>query len=538
MKPLAFPILLLILCNPLAAQTLRVGSQDSQWARFQQIANRDSTTSSFTILPIHAELAGRKDRHSTLRLLPIETGFIHNSRNRHGINLGNHLPGKGLGTLTSAGIYFDDGRVSVQIRPEFVTAELDSFQTFPGERNPANEIYFWRNYFERVLNVIDAPERLGYRPVQKLLPGQSSIRFHVRSVSAGISTENLWWGPGIRNSLLMTNNAPGFLHATVNTRKPLTTPVGLIEGQMIVGRLQNSGLNPRKIDTDDLSRFFYRTHLDDHRILMGGVISWQPKWTPGLTLGTALTDIAYSRSLKKWHDYFPMFKAHRRQPFGAAGDPLQRGMYDRRASYFFRYAQPESGVEVYGEYGREEMAKSAADFLEIPEHTRAYVIGAQKQLPFYFGMDVLIHAEMTQTEFTATRSFRPSPSWYTNHVVRHGYTNKGQIIGSGVGPGGSSQFLNIAFLNQRHRLGVFAERTVHNNDYYYTVFKTTFQRHWVDLMVGAEAQVSWKNVSLFGEVRTIRAYNYQYQEASIPGVRYIGVDVTNIFTSGGLRLRL
>jgi hypothetical protein len=195
-------------------------------------------------------------------------------------------------------------------------------------------------------------------------------------------------------------------------------------------------------------------------------------------------------------------------------------------------------VEVYGEYAREEMATSAADFLEIPEHTRAYVIGAQKQLPFYLGLDVLIHAEMTQTEFTATRSFRPSPSWYTHHVIRHGYTHKGQIIGSGLGPGGSSQFLNVALLNGRQKLGFFVERQVHNNDFYYSVFNTTFQRHWVDLAGGMELMASWKSVSLFADVRAVRAYNYQYQEASIPGVRYIGVDRTSVFTSGGMRLRL
>jgi hypothetical protein len=251
-----------------------------------------------------------------------------------------------------------------------------------------------------------------------------------------------------------------------------------------------------------------------------------------------VTDMAYSRSLQTWHDYLPLFKAHRRQPFGVIGNPFRRGLYDRRASYFARYVQPESGVEVYGEYAREEMATSAADALEIPEHTRAYIIGAQKQLPFYFGLDVLIHAEMTQTEFTATRSFRPSPSWYTHHVIRQGYTHRGQIIGSGVGPGGSSQFLNVALLNGRQKLGFFFERHVHNNDFYYTVFNTTFQRHWVDLAGGVEMMASWKSVSLFADVRAVRAYNYQYQEASIPGVRYIGVDRTSVFTSGGLRLRL
>ncbi len=498
------------------------------------MAGRDTSVASFTILPIHRPLIGKRDGYSSVTILPVEFGFMHNSENRHGNNLGNRIPGKGLGTYLSGGFYYDDGRVSVQFKPELVTAELDSFQTFPVEY----DVYFWRIYFEHVLNNIDTPERLGYKPTQKLLPGQSSIRFHWKDVSIGASTEHLWWGPGIRNSLLMTNNAPGFLHVTLNTKKPIATPVGRFEAQYIIGKLENSKLDPRNEDTAGLSRFFFRKRPDDHRVLMGYVLAWQPKWTPGLTLGTAVTDMAYSRSMRGWTDYLSPFQPHRRQPFGFTVDPFEEDVRDRKASFFFRYVQPESGVEVYGEYGREEMAKSPADFLEIPEHTRAYVIGAQKQLPFYFGLDVLIHAEMTQTEFTATRSFRPSPSWYSHHVVRHGYTNKGQVIGSGVGPGGSSQFLNIAFLNKRHRIGFFGERAVRNNDYYYTLFATTFERHWVDLMAGVEVKTSWRWIQVYGEARYIRAYNYQYQEASIPGIRYIGVDVTNIYTSGGVRILL
>lgn len=523
---------------PLVAQSLRVGSHESRWARFQQIAGRDSSTASYTILPIASEVSGKMGGFSTLRILPVEMEASSTTSFRQGYNFGNRVPGVGMSTWATAGIYFDDGRVSIQLRPEFVTSELDSFQTFPGDRNPDNEIFFWRTYFDRVLNVMDAPEHLGYRPVQNVLPGQSFIRFHAGPISLGLSTENLWWGPGIRNSLLMTNNASGFLHGSIATRRPLETPIGRIEANMIIGKLEDSGLEPRNIDTEGLSRFFFRKRADDHRVLMGSVLAWQPRWTPGLTLGMIVTDMAYSRSLQTWHDYLPLFKPHQRQPFGVVGNPFRRGLYDRRASYYFRYAQPESGVEVYGEYGREEMATSAADFLEIPEHTRAYVIGAQKQLPFYFGLDVLIHAEMTQTEFTATRSFRPSPSWYTHHVIRHGYTHKGQILGSGVGPGGSSQFLNVALMNGRQKLGFFVERQVHNNDYFYSVFNTIFQRHWVDLAGGMDLMISWKVISLFAEMRAVRAYNYQYQEASIPRIRYIGVDRTSIFTSGGLRLRL
>ena len=60
----------------------------------------------------------------------------------------------------------------------------------------------------------------------------------------GVSTENLWWGPGVRNSLIMSNNAPGFGHISFNTTAPVLTKIGSFEWQLISGVLQNSGLLP------------------------------------------------------------------------------------------------------------------------------------------------------------------------------------------------------------------------------------------------------------------------------------------------------
>src|SRR5690606_12669349 len=90
-------------------------------------------------------------------------------------------------------------------------------------------------------NNIDLPVRFGRTAYTRAYLGQSSIRLNLKSFSVGISSENLWWGPGRRNSLIMSNTAPGFLHATLNTLKPIYTPVGSFEGQLIAGRLEGSG---------------------------------------------------------------------------------------------------------------------------------------------------------------------------------------------------------------------------------------------------------------------------------------------------------
>ena len=53
------------------------------------------------------------------------------------------------------------------------------------------------------------PERFGKNSHNKTTFGQSSIRINWKSLSLGISNENLWWGPSLRNSIMMSNHAQG-----------------------------------------------------------------------------------------------------------------------------------------------------------------------------------------------------------------------------------------------------------------------------------------------------------------------------------------
>ena len=92
------------------------------------------------------------------------------------------------------------------------------------------------------------PERFGEKSISKTLIGQSSIRLNFKGLSLGVSNENIWWGPSIRNSIMMSNHARGFKHITFNTTKPLKTKIGNFEWQVISGRLESSGYLPAGSD--------------------------------------------------------------------------------------------------------------------------------------------------------------------------------------------------------------------------------------------------------------------------------------------------
>src|SRR5690606_3781073 len=198
-------------------------------------------------------------------------------------------------------------------------------------------------------------------------PGQSSIRLNFHPISVGLSTENLWWGPGMHNSLLMSNNAPGFLHATINTTRPITTPIGSFEGQLVGGKLEASGFTPTPLGNPAQYDNLYRPKPDDWRYFSGIVLSYQPKWIPGLSVGLIRAFTVYRKDMgNSLGDYLPFFssatKAGLQNP-DEEGEQQGATGQNQLASVFVRWAIPSAQFEIYGEYGRDDHPWNSRDLM-------------------------------------------------------------------------------------------------------------------------------------------------------------------------------
>ena len=68
---------------------------------------------------------------------------------------------------------------------------------------------------------MDLPWRHGDRSFGDVTWGQSSIAADIGPLSIGASTENEWWGPGVRNALILSNNAAGFPKIFLRTARPI-----------------------------------------------------------------------------------------------------------------------------------------------------------------------------------------------------------------------------------------------------------------------------------------------------------------------------
>ena len=453
------------------------------------------------------------DSGNFMQLMPVVWEQQYVSAYPYGWNDGAMIPAVGYQTAVSAGVFAQYKWFSVQLQPEFVYARNVGYTGYDG-KNPLD----WRIWYS-YMNNIDMPEQFGAGSYSKVLPGQSSVRFNYGVGSIGISTENLWWGPGRRNSLLMSNTAPGFPHLTLNTRRPIRTGIGSFEGQLIAGRLNGSGFTPTPLGNPNHFDEYYKPKRDDWRYLSGMVFTYQPKWLPGLFVGMARSFVTYSEDLGGGlNSYLPFLgpgskSSENPDEMENRESRMNRDVY---GSVFARWVMNKGNAEIYVEYGRNDPPWNTRDLRVELDHSRAYVAGFRKLIPLNSLKTDLIQVgiEMTQMETTRTASVRTSPSWYTSDIVRHGYTHLGQVLGAGVGPGGNVQSIDVSWVRGLKRIGAQVERLVHQDDFYYSL-PTDFRRRWVDLAFGLEGEWDFGPLLAYGRFNYIYAYNYGY-EIKIP----------------------
>jgi hypothetical protein len=459
--------------------------------------------------------------------LPFSSTIQYNSHHPYGWNDGAMIPAKGLQTTISGGIAATVGKFSLVLKPELVYAKNPEFEGFSTENG---DIYWAEMY--KLLNKIDMPERFGSNAYHKILPGQSSIRYNTGSFSAGVSTENIWWGPGRYNALVMSNNAPGFAHITVNTVKPIETGIGSFEGQLIAGSLSSSGIFP-----PDTNRYYngvrlYQAKQEKARYVTGFMLSWQPKWVKGLFVGFAKTSYLYSSDLGI-ADIFPL-DGLIRSGSEKAGKKASLG------SLFARYVMPEERAELYFEYGRNDKSASLINIIADNRYARGYVAGFRKLFASRRKHFIEFAAEFTQLQLPTAGLVQQAVSWYAHPSVRQGYTHEGQVLGSGIGPGSNSQLVDISWVKDFTKVGLRFERITRNNDFYYSAFVHTddFTRHWIDISTTLHADWQYKQFIFSSRMGLIRSLNYEWY--IFPGLGYFknGYDVLNFHANVSVAFRL
>ena len=292
----------------------------------------------------HGHLVERK--HSDIQLLPINFLQKYNSHHPYGWNDGPLSFSKGYQFVGSGGVYMRWRNIHLTLRPEFFKTASDPYET--------SELWGELTASQSMINL-----------------GQSSLRMDFGPLSIGVGSQNLWFGPGIYSSLLLTNNAPGFNHYSFGTNRPLKTPLGSFELNIIGSNLsskENQVFENKRLKT---SKLFSNT-----RYLNILTITYNPFFLKNLFLNAnrAFQQPTQSNPSSILSNYYlivlkPLFR-NTYQDNAIAIDQLISGS----AKYVF----PKEHAEIYFEYGWNDGSSNSRDLMLDMSHSAASVFGLKK----------------------------------------------------------------------------------------------------------------------------------------------------------------
>jgi hypothetical protein len=265
--------------------------------------------------------------------------------------------------------------------------------------------------------VIDAPQRFGDEAYARVDPGQSTLRLDARGFALGISTANQQWGPGSDFPILLGNNAGGFAHVFAGTSRPVNVWLGTLHGRMVWGSLRQTEWSPQPDG--------------ERRFLAAAAATFSPRGARGLELGAA----------RVFHRGWPaggpapddlllpfqgLFKGGLSR---SAREDLDSVAVNQLASVFFRWVHPRAGVELWGEYARDDHNYDLRDLVLEPDHLSAYSLGGRKV--WRDGARIrTLRAEVLNARTTHLAQVRSQAPFFIHTGVRQGHTQRGQILGS------------------------------------------------------------------------------------------------------------
>ena len=520
--------LLLINVIPLFGQNIILNVPEwKDYYRREQLLGKGELNRSFLSLPFHLNDTIKKGLK--WELMPVIFQQQYTTVHPDSKNDGLMIPANGYQAYISGGFSVANKFFSIQIMPEFVSAEVKWHRGYEGA--PKFTPIYLTVYGLANAN-IDIPEYFGIDPYLRFNLGQSHLQFNVGKITLGISSENRWWGPGKYNSLLLSNTAPGFLHANIYSRNPISTFFGKVEFQILNGILEESGFESfQGLKSDYTGNPNYYPRSMENTYFNGAIFSFQPRWLKGLFIGASRVSQQYMSNLKKENGglVFPVFSRWRNN--------TKTGIFNQRlskinllSSIFARYMFIEDEAELYFEYGRDRTASSSWAYLMSPDYSRAYIIGFQKLMKinnnsksaFQLGVEITQIEKSLDTRIFAG-GITTGNDWYQDNIVRQGYTHKGQFLGAGIGDGSNLYTVDFAWVNGLNKLGLKAERFAHNMDYFYWPIRD-IRSAWVDIRGSIYGNIL-VNKALFNiEITGIDNYNYQYN--------FVTKDPNNFFADG------
>jgi len=398
----------------------------------------------------HGHLVERK--HSDIQLLPINFLQKYNSHHPYGWNDGPLSFSKGYQFVGSGGVYLRLRNIHLTLRPEFFKTASEPYETSAdwGQRTSA---------------------------LSKLTLGQSSLRMDFGPLSLGVSNQNLWLGPGLYSSLLMSNNAQGFKHFNIGTNRPLKTPIGSFEFSVIGGTLKT-------IENQFFEQSNLKTEIIKPNTRYLNIFSfvYNPILFKNLYFG-------FNRAFQQFSQLNP--SSNLNKYYFISLQPLFRNNYrddnlaiDQLLSGHVKLLFPKQHSEIYFEYGWNDGSSNLRDLTLELAHSAASIFGFKKLTYIKTNTYLLIEAEATKMAQSPGYLQRNAGNWYIHGLINEGYTNENQIMGAGSGVGNNLQTIALSYNKGWTKYGIKFQHISHD--------PIRMISNWQDLYLG---KVDWQDFS-------------------------------------------
>ena len=428
-------------------------------------------------------------KHFDVQLLPFNYLQKYNSDRPYGWNDGPLSFSKGYQYLASGGVYMRWRNIHLTLRPEYYHTASDNYETSAewGQVNPS---------------------------LNKLTLGQSNLRIDLGPVSIGGGNNNIWLGPGVFSSLMMSNNAPGFGHAEISTNRPIKTPIGNFELMLMGANLtqnMNQGFENYNLITKGVS--------SKTRYLNVLNITYTPSFLKNLNLGfnRVFHSFVPSNTKNFTQDYLLVINSLFRNQYRDDDKPI-----DQLLSVYSRYLFPKSHAEIYFEYGLNDGSSNMRELLTDLSHSAASILGFKKLQYLTETNFISLNIEATRKSQTPSYLLRNAGNWYEHGRLTDGYTNENQILGDGSGFGNNVQTALISYGNLTKSIGIKYQHIEHDPRRLVGTVGNLWlgDVDWNDYAYGIQAKYNFNKIMFRLDTKWVKSNNYLWQN---------GNEKTNLF---------
>lgn len=364
------------------------------------------------------------------------TGVIANTSYPFGGNDGVIWAGKGLTAWAQAGVAARWGPVSLTFAPVAFRATNSDFELMNNGQSGVLRYADGQYPME-----IDRPQRFGASAYSRADFGESTLRIDGASLTAGISTASQWWGPTTEFAYILSNNAGGFPHVFFGTGEPANIGFGTVHGQVQYGYLYQSPFSP----ATGKDYFVDFEHAGKVRFMAGLIGTMTIKGVPGLEFGGArffhsATDSSGITSANLRLPFQNLLKSRLPVEDTVVNSDIRSLRQNQLASVWFRWAPPTKGMEIYGEYGREDFSADVRDFMLEPDHSSTFNLGFRKAWQKGTRINAF-RGEIFSYEAPSSGRTRGEGLIYLHQPLNQGHTSKGQLLGANVSLGSGLAYL-------------------------------------------------------------------------------------------------